>query len=85
MKMRKTVAGSSYEKPFICTCATGNSLDNKATSEEVHVVAEHLSFNDLCEESLRFIKETRNSSVVPIGSLQFGVCRHRAILMKVIL
>ncbi|CAI9287241.1 unnamed protein product [Lactuca saligna] len=36
----------------------------------------------LCEKSLQLIKARRNSIVVPIGTLQFGVCRHRSLLMK---
>ncbi|ONM27595.1 Leucine-rich repeat protein kinase family protein [Zea mays] len=32
--------------------------------------------------SIHLIKERRNSGIVPIGSLQLGVCRHRADLMK---
>ncbi|ONM13828.1 Testis intracellular mediator protein [Zea mays] len=32
--------------------------------------------------SIHLIKERRNSCIVPIGSLQLGVCRHRADLMK---
>lgn len=79
------MSGSNYEKPFVCTCATGNNFDNKANSKEVHNTVGHLNLLDLCEKSLHFIKETRKSNVVPIGTLQFGVCRHRALLMKVIL
>ncbi|KAJ6356525.1 hypothetical protein OIU78_004594 [Salix suchowensis] len=39
-------------------------------------------FSDLCERSLRSIKARQGSIVIPLGSLQFGVCRHRALLMK---
>ncbi|XXG76763.1 hypothetical protein AAC387_Pa08g1050 [Persea americana] len=82
LRMRKIMSGSNYEKPFVCTCATGNNFDNKENSKEVHHTVEHFNLYDLCEKSLRFIKETRNSNVVPIGTLRFGVCRHRAVLMK---
>lgn len=85
LRMRKIMSGSNYEKPFVCTCATGNNFDNKENSREVHHTVERFNLYDLCEKSLRFIKETRNSNVVPIGTLRFGVCRHRAVLMKVIL
>ena len=46
---------------------------------------EDIIFSDLCNKSISFIKVRRNSIIVPIGALQFGVCRHRALLMKVIL
>lgn len=81
VRMRKTVSGSNYAKPFVCTCATGNHFDNKTISKEYGNV-ETFTFQDLCEKSLRFIKESRNSNIVPIGTLRFGVCRHRAVLMK---
>ncbi|XP_058105389.1 uncharacterized protein LOC131248899 [Magnolia sinica] len=80
--MRKAVAGSNYQKPFICTCSTGNSYNDKATSNQIDGPVESFSFIDLCEKSLRFVKQMRNSNVVPIGSVRFGVCRHRAVLMK---
>ncbi|MCD7445820.1 hypothetical protein HAX54_000058 [Datura stramonium] len=41
-----------------------------------------IPFLDLCEKALRSIKSRQNSVVVPLGSLQLGVCRHRALLMK---
>ena len=41
------------------------------------------SVHGLCEDTVRHLKAQRGSNVLPIGSLRFGVCRHRAILLKV--
>lgn len=82
-RTRKAVSGSNYRKPFVCTCATGIGNASKATKQGGHTV-EDVVFHDLCEKSLQCIKESRKSIIVPIGGLQFGICRHRALLMKVI-
>lgn len=82
MKFRKAVAGSNKQQPFICTCWARNVHDKGELTKQTGR-AVNFNFNELCENSLRFIKATRNSNVVPIGSLRFGVCRHRAVLMKV--
>lgn len=84
-KTRKAVSGSKYQKPFVCTCSTGNR-DNLTVSTKLMVDNyEDILFTDICEKSLRAIKASRNSIIVPLGALQFGVCRHRAVLLKVIL
>ncbi|KAI3459430.1 hypothetical protein Pfo_016093 [Paulownia fortunei] len=81
-RTRKAVSGSNYRKPFVCTCATGIIGDiSKATKQGMDPV-EDVVFHDICEKSLQCIKERHNSIIVPIGGLQFGVCRHRALLMK---
>ncbi|XVF28760.1 hypothetical protein REPUB_Repub15cG0058500 [Reevesia pubescens] len=80
-RTRKAVSGSNYKKPFICTCSTGNS-DSASGSNKTLDTVEDIVFSELCERSLRSIKSRRNSIVVPLGALQFGVCRHRALLMK---
>ncbi|CAH8390500.1 unnamed protein product [Eruca vesicaria subsp. sativa] len=79
---RKAVSGSNYQKPFICTCLTGNQDDLAALNKQVSGTAQDVSLSDVCETSLRSIKSKRNSIVVPLGKLQFGICRHRALLMK---
>lgn len=81
-RTRRFVSGSNHMKPFICTCASGITVDTSKTKQALNSV-EDVVFHDVCEKSLKFIKERRNSIIVPIGSLQFGVCRHRALLMKV--
>lgn len=82
LRTRKAIVGSIKEKPFICTCSAGKVYDNLETCKQKYGIPGDLSFTELCENSLRLIKERRNSTVVPIGTLRFGVCRHRAVLMK---
>lgn len=83
-RARKSVSGSNYNKPFVCTCPTGNN-DNIMKSAKYSInTSEDAVLSGLCEKSLQLVKASRNSIIVPIGSLQFGVCRHRALLMKVI-
>ncbi|PIA31625.1 hypothetical protein AQUCO_04900137v1 [Aquilegia coerulea] len=81
VKMQKAWSGSNYQKPFVCTCQTGNG-DSGPSSEQILSTTENFNFLDLCEKSIRIIKQARNSNVVPIGTLRWGVCRHRAVLMK---
>ncbi|VFQ86365.1 unnamed protein product [Cuscuta campestris] len=81
-KTRKEVSGSNCRKPFVCTCSTGNADGlNKVTEQSLSNVQD-TCLSDLCERSLHSIMSRENSSVVPIGSLRFGICRHRALLMK---
>lgn len=83
VKARKSASGANCGKPFVCTCATGISFDTyKAIRQNVASV-EDTTFLEICEKSLHLIKERHNSVIVPIGGLKFGVCRHRALLMKV--
>ncbi|XP_070018221.1 uncharacterized protein [Nicotiana sylvestris] len=81
-RARKTVSGSNYSKPFVCTCPTGNDDTTSIVTKDSPSGLGDILFLDLCEKALRSIKSRQNSIVVPIGSLQFGVCRHRALLMK---
>lgn len=82
-KARKNVSGSNYSKPFVCTCPTGNDDTTSMVTKESPSILDDILFLNLCEKALHSIKSRQNSVVVPIGSLQFGVCRHRALLMKV--
>lgn len=81
-RARKEVSGSNYSKPFVCTCPTGNDDTTSMVTKDSPSVLGDIRFLDLCEKALSSIKSRQNSVVVPIGSLQFGVCRHRALLMK---
>ncbi|XP_054821483.1 uncharacterized protein LOC129320211 isoform X1 [Prosopis cineraria] len=81
-RTRKSVSGSNYHKPFVCTCSTGSSSDVSASSKLVVNSAEDITLTNICEKSLESIKRRRSSIIVPIGSVQFGVCRHRALLLK---
>ncbi|PKA48812.1 Mitogen-activated protein kinase kinase kinase YODA [Apostasia shenzhenica] len=83
LKLRKGAVGSNDKlQPFVCTCSAGTIHDDSKLSSQEEVFGSGFNFNELCENSLKVIKETRNSSVVPLGALRFGVCRHRAALMK---
>ncbi|KAJ4832431.1 hypothetical protein Tsubulata_028487 [Turnera subulata] len=81
-RARKTVSGSNYRKPFVCTCTTGNNNSMDTSTKQCVSSVEDINLSDLCERSLHSIKSRRSSVVVPLGVLQFGVCRHRALLMK---
>ncbi|KAK4355557.1 hypothetical protein RND71_024528 [Anisodus tanguticus] len=81
-RARKEVSGSNYSTPFVCTCPTGNDDTTSMVTKDSPNIVGDILFLDLCEKALRSIKSRQNSIVVPIGSLQFGVCRHRALLMK---
>ncbi|RXH70633.1 hypothetical protein DVH24_013379 [Malus domestica] len=79
---RKANPLSDYKKPFVCTCPTGNKGFISLPTKPVVRNVENIVFSDVSEKSLHSIKARRNSIVVPIGTLQFGVCRHRALLLK---
>ncbi|GJX57878.1 leucine-rich repeat protein kinase family protein [Tanacetum coccineum] len=81
-RARKSVSGSNYKKPFVCTCPTGNNKDIMKSATQSISSAEDTVLLNMCEKSLQLVKARRNSIIVPIGTLQFGVCRHRALLMK---
>ncbi|CAN4091248.1 unnamed protein product [Withania somnifera] len=81
-RSRKEVSGSNYNKPFVCTCPTGNDDTTSMVQKDSPSILGDILFLDLCEKALHSIKSAQNSIVVPIGNLQFGVCRHRALLMK---
>ncbi len=81
-RTRRQLSASNYSKPFVCTCSTGTS-NNICAPAKTSDSTEDILLPDLCEKSLGSIKLKRNSIVVPLGTLRFGVCRHRALLMKV--
>lgn len=82
-RVRKSVSGSNYNKPFVCTCPTGNHNNIIKSAKQTINSAEDAVLLGLCEKSIQLVKARRKSIVVPIGAVQFGVCRHRALLMKV--
>ncbi|KQK13262.1 uncharacterized protein LOC100831591 [Brachypodium distachyon] len=79
---RRAIVSLRKEQPFICTCSAGNMCYSNESSKQINTPMGHFDFTGLCDKSIRIIKERRNSGIVPIGALQFGVCRHRAVLMK---
>ncbi|ONK60514.1 uncharacterized protein A4U43_C08F19290 [Asparagus officinalis] len=82
IKLRRTMVGSNKQQPFICTCWAGNVHGKGDIDKQGFGMGTNFNFEELCDNSLRLIKARRNSIVVPIGTLRFGVCRHRAVLMK---
>lgn len=85
LRMRHSALGSPEQRPFVCTCSIGNNYNAKEKPRHTYSVPGNINFADLCDKSLRMTKEARNSVIVPIGAVRFGVCRHRAVLMKVII
>ncbi|CAL4927275.1 unnamed protein product [Urochloa decumbens] len=81
-RTRRAIVSLRKEQPFVCTCSAGNMCDNSEASKQTNTLSGHFDFTGLCNRSIHIIKERRNSGIVPIGALQFGVCRHRAVLMK---
>ncbi|PWA39855.1 leucine-rich repeat protein kinase family protein [Artemisia annua] len=81
-RAKKSAFGSTYNKPFVCTCPTGINKNNMISAKKSFSFSEDAVIPSMCEKYLQLVKARRNSVVVPIGSLQYGVCRHRALLMK---
>ncbi|BBM97151.1 hypothetical protein MPTK1_1g03380 [Marchantia polymorpha subsp. ruderalis] len=81
--MRRAALGGTAGMPFVCSCSSSvnGNLVNKVM-EKSNAGAVLPSVHMLCEGAVRFLKAQRGSNVLPIGSLSFGVCRHRAILFK---
>ncbi|CAA7394889.1 unnamed protein product [Spirodela intermedia] len=82
LRMRHSVLGSPEQRPFVCTCSIGNNNNVKEKPRHTYGASGNINFADLSDKSLRMTKEARNSVIVPIGAVRFGVCRHRAVLMK---
>ncbi|CAM6037021.1 unnamed protein product [Sphagnum compactum] len=84
--MRRAALGVTAGEPFVCSCsasASSQSTNRFGDGHTVKSVPEAIpSVHLLCEGAVRFLKAQRGSNVLPIGSLQYGVCRHRAILLK---
>ena len=84
-RTRKSVSGSNYNKPFVCTCSAGSSTSISSPTEPVANTIEDITLSKMSEKSLDSMKKRQNSIIIPIGSVQYGVCRHRALLFKVII
>lgn len=80
--MRRAVVGANVGLPFVCSCSPDSNANVTVSSEQTFKNNTVPGISILCEKSVRMIKEQRNSNIVPIGALHYGVCRHRAILMK---
>lgn len=84
-RTRKSVSDSNYNKSFVCTCSAGSSTSISSPTEPVANTIEDITLSKMSEKFLDCIKKRRNSIIIPIGSVQYGVCRHRALLFKVII
>lgn len=82
---RRAALGGRPGVPFVCSCSTSNysislTSSNDITSDSFQCTIPTVHM--LCETSVRLLKNQRQSNVVPLGLLPYGVCRHRAILFK---
>ncbi|KAG0621501.1 hypothetical protein M758_3G025100 [Ceratodon purpureus] len=84
--MRRSAFGGTAGSPFVCSCSSSLSSGNSNAFADngsglppgTALPSVHL----LCEAAVKHMKAQRGSNVLPLGSLRFGVCRHRAILLK---
>ncbi|KAL6192891.1 hypothetical protein ACLB2K_033977 [Fragaria x ananassa] len=81
-RRRKGSPDANVRKPFVCTCSTRNGEPCNLSTKPYLETVEDISFADISEKSLCSIKARRKSILVPIGTVQYGVCRHRALLLK---
>lgn len=85
--MRRAALGGTAGAPFVCSCSSSLSAESSNgfidNGTGASFGAAPLSVNFLCETAVKQLKAQRRSNVLPLGSLRFGVCRHRAILLKV--
>lgn len=85
--MRRAALGGTAGAPFVCSCSSSLSAESSngfvdngiGSSPGAALPSVHL----LCEAAVKYMKAQRGSNVLPLGSLRFGVCRHRSILLKV--
>ncbi|GBG63012.1 hypothetical protein CBR_g34713 [Chara braunii] len=98
MSMRTAMLGGSRvpgSKDCACVCSElgqgwgaravcGNVLSDRQTRLTYGLEAgiQLPSVQLLCGESVRVLKAQRQSNIVPIGALKYGICRHRAIMLK---
>lgn len=85
--MRRAALGGTAGASFVCSCSSNlnsSSANPFAESTTGSFLGPAIpSVHELCEDTIRHLKAQRGSNILPLGSLRFGVCRHRAILLKV--
>ena len=80
---RRSALGGRPNTPFLCSCSNG-ALQRSESGQSINRIENNIpSVHMLCEASVRLLKMQRQSNVIPLGLLPYGVCRHRAILFKV--
>ncbi|KAI5068580.1 hypothetical protein GOP47_0016925 [Adiantum capillus-veneris] len=78
---RRAALGGCLDVPFLCSCSsTLGSSSNESNNNSIQGTVP--TVHQLCETSARLLQAQRQSNVVPLGLLPYGVCRHRAILFK---
>ncbi|MCO5554713.1 hypothetical protein L7F22_008247 [Adiantum nelumboides] len=78
---RRAALGGCRDVPFLCSCSsTLGSSSNESNNNSIQGTVP--TVHQLCETSARLLQAQRQSNVVPLGLLPYGVCRHRAILFK---
>ena len=81
---RRGVLGGRPGIPFLCSCSNG-ALHRSRSGQSINRIENNIpSVHMLCEASVKLLKIQRQSNVIPLGLLPYGVCRHRAILFKVL-
>lgn len=84
---RRAALGGTAGTPFVCSCSSSLSAgsSNGFADNGLGLLsgAALPSVRLLCEAAVKYMKAQKGSNVLPLGSLRFGVCRHRAILLKV--
>ena len=56
-RTRKSVSGSNYNKPFVCTCSAGSSTSISSPTEPVANTIEDITLSKMSEKSLDCIKK----------------------------
>jgi hypothetical protein len=80
---RRGVLGGRLGTPFLCSCSV-SGLQRSESGQSINKIENNIpSVHMLCEASVKLLKMERQSNVIPLGHLPYGVCRHRAILFKV--
>ncbi|KAJ7561639.1 hypothetical protein O6H91_03G036000 [Diphasiastrum complanatum] len=83
-RMRRATLGGTAGSPFVCSCSMDDnaSVADNQSEASASLAGVLPSLQMLCDGAVRYLKLKRGSNVLPIGSLPYGVCRHRAILLK---
>ncbi|KAH7281677.1 hypothetical protein KP509_36G058100 [Ceratopteris richardii] len=78
---RRAALGGYTDVPFLCSCSS-TIVSSISNSDNNYIQNTVPTMHQLCEDSVRLLKAQRQSNVLPLGLLPYGVCRHRAILFK---
>eukprot|EP00249_Psilotum_nudum_P023338 c28834_g1_i1 orf=729-4661(+) len=81
---RRAVLGGTSGAPFLCSCSSSSDSMRISTLSVSSTGFPGCAptLDTLCKGAIRNLKMQRGSNVVLLGSLPYGICRHRAILFK---